>query len=65
MTDRKNEFDQKIGEKEDEYCGKCGKTTSQRWTSSKYTWGFTGERYTYYLRCKECGNETQMYRVEY
>ena len=65
MADRKDEFDKKIGEKEDEFCSKCGKTTSQRWKGNKFRSGLISTTYAYYLRCKECGNETEIYSIEY
>ncbi len=65
MAGRKDEFDEKIGEKEDEFCGECGKTTSQRWKRKKWSSGLFSTTYSYYLRCKECGNETEIYSIEY
>jgi ribosomal protein L44E len=67
MGNRKNEFDDKIGASESEYCGICKKTTSQRWVRitkedpEKNIFSSRHKHYYYYLRCKECGEEHLVY----
>ncbi len=63
-NDRKDEFDAKIGEKEEDFCSVCKKTTSQRWIRER-TSSFLSTDYYYYLRCKECGNKTCVHHIHY
>lgn len=59
------EFEKKVGETEDHYCGKCKETRPHIWIMEKHNpYIIDPSFYNFYLKCKYCGTKDMIYTTE-
>ena len=62
---RYDDFESKIGETEDHYCGNCEETRPHIWKKKKLDpYIMASAYYNFYLKCKYCGDEDMIYTTE-
>ncbi len=64
---RYDDFESKVGESEDHFCGRCNETRPHIWKKQPRTvgiWPASSTYYDFYLKCKYCGDQDMIYTTE-